>query len=208
MLGYMVPHVLSHFHPDLVSRMWWNWIWQLFPVWCWIVGAAWSTIGLFPSKFKATSDNNDDMPTIRRTIAFLAIPSTAAWWYTAAFAPFSMIQLFIPQSLGPSPTFAENMRLTLQRDEAKGLGASLLWLLYTWADLQRAGMTTSRNVLTMVASLAVGVLVVGPGSAFLLGWLAREELLASKHHKDAVVMETLMREQEVFEHAKDRSTSK
>ena len=66
------------------------------------------------------------------------------------------------------------------------MSACLLWLLYLFSDMKKAGML-KESFISIVMKGAFTLLLAGPGVAIGLGWLWRERILATKWHKDALV---------------------
>lgn len=187
--------LLTHYIPNYISftaaldprtRHVANWVWQPF--------ALWTTILQFALKKTVMPDTvqedriknpNRDLPTIKYTIYSLSAISVMTWWYVLYNAPFSPVALFVPQIV-EMKTGDEYIRTFLQFDEIFSMGACMLWLLYLFGDLKKAGMMDAswasivgKGILTFVAA--------GPGVTIGLGWLWRERVLATKWHKDAVV---------------------
>ena len=187
LLTYYIPHFVSFTaSADPQTRQIAEWIWQPF--------AVWTTILQFLLK-KAFMPNtvqedrirspNRDLPVIHYTIYSLSAISMATWWYTLYNSPFSSSTLFIP-NIAAMKTGDEYIRLFLQFDGIFSLGSCMLWLLYLFGDLKRAGMMDD-SWSSIVGKGLVTLLVAGPGVTIGLGWLWRERLLATKWHKDAVV---------------------
>ena len=187
--------LLTHYVPNFLQLSAWvdpatrrtaAWIWQPF--------ALWTTILQFVLKRTVMPDTvqedklknpNRDLPVIKYTIYTLCAISTATWWYTLYSAPFSPMQLFVPDLVNVK-TGDEYVRTFLQFDEIFGLGSCLLWLLYLFGDLKRAGMLDAGWVSIIGRGLAT-LVAAGPGVTVGLGWWWREQVLATKWHKDAVV---------------------
>jgi len=132
---------------------------------------------------------NRDMPILRITVTVAAIVSTGVYWYTLATAGLSVREMFVPEYFLNKPQEADvAIRTILQYDQICSFSAGLLWLSYLFSDLKNAGMcdySWSRIISTAVAT---GI-AFGPGTLFLIGWIAREEILATKRHKDAMTEE-------------------
>jgi hypothetical protein len=195
LIGYLGPHLLSHLHPSLQSRMWWNAAWKFYPLWVAIIMYTLNYTKFTPNTVKQDRIERAerDIPAIRRTMYVLTIISAAVWWYTITKAPVSVVQIFFPQHWNPPTERIDFFRGMLQYDEIWGYGSAFLWLLYSFSDLKSAGMLDQY----WFSILGTGMLLVGllgPGGAFNVGWLYREGILASRKHKDAVTLEKLRRE--------------
>lgn len=187
--------LLAHYIPHFVSFSAWidphtrhaaNWIWQPF--------ALWATALQYLLKKTVMSDTVKvdrvksplrDMPIIKYTVYTTCAISAATYWYTLCNAPFSAATIFIP-NIAATKTDDEFIRLFMQFDEIFFTAACMLWLLYLFGDLKRAGMMNA-SWLSIVGTGLVTVIAAGPGAAFGLGWWWREQLLATEWHKDAIV---------------------
>lgn len=167
LLAYFVPHFFCYFHPSLEARNWWNWIWQLYPVW----GAA--ALYLFSRLYA----HQRELRVVRATVAALAVVSTVVYWYTLSMSNLPLLEIFAPDYLIQSPDSAElALRTIIQYDFICTFAAGYLWLAFHFWDLKASGVQVSL-VRLFGASFIVGT-VFGPGALLLFGWIWREELLA------------------------------
>lgn len=188
-LTYYIPLSAMLYWPTLSGRESWLFLWQMFPVWIFL------TTRLFSSLLKDTTITdrfeapNRDMPVIRYTIGSLVTVSSAMWVFTCirAISQLSLYSVFVPYAL-PSQTgnLATFTREFLKFDEIFLFGNTFLWLGMLFWDLKYAGMLRV-GWMKLVVYLVVLVLIVGPGATAGLIWLWRENVLASKRHKDAIV---------------------
>lgn len=176
-LGYYTSHFPSYFHSSLEARNWWNWIWQLFPIWG-------SIITFVLSKVVPQSDSQSPkaakkgLNALRLTIGIVSIVSTATWWYALATMEYSIIEVFVPQYLVNFPHDPnEGLRTVIQFDYICCYSAGFLWLAYHFRDLENVGACTISWFRAACVSTVLALLV-GPGTLFPLIWLLREELLA------------------------------
>ncbi|KAI6765375.1 hypothetical protein HG530_006445 [Fusarium avenaceum] len=176
-LGYYTSHFPSYFHSSLEARNWWNWIWQLFPIWG-------SIIIFVLSKVVPQSDSQSPkaakkgLNALRLTIGIVSIVSTATWWYALATMEYSIIEVFVPQYLVNFPHDPnEGLRTVIQFDYICCYSAGFLWLAYHFRDLENVGACTISWFRAACVSTVLALLV-GPGTLFPLIWLLREELLA------------------------------
>ncbi|EEU34705.1 uncharacterized protein NECHADRAFT_52723 [Fusarium vanettenii 77-13-4] len=180
-LAYFSSHFPSYFHPSLEARNWWNWIWQLFPVWGSFTMLAISKTISGLSKTRSTKDDsNQELVILRVTVYLLAFISTATWWYTIPKIEGPVSDVFMPQYFVESPQEPDEcLRTIIQYDYICTYSAGFLWLAYHFSDLEKAGICEVPWIRALVVAGIVGA-VVGPGSLFILIWLLREELLASQ----------------------------
>ncbi|KAF5026600.1 hypothetical protein F66182_1326 [Fusarium sp. NRRL 66182] len=178
LLSYHALHFPSYFHPSLEARNWWNWLWQLFPVW----GSA--TMFVL-SKILSRSDrsspgaSNNELNVLRAAVSSFSLISTATWWYTLPRMEGSIPDIFIPQYLASSPQDPYlGLRTLIQYDYLCTFAAGFLWLAYHFKDLENVGICNISWVRVIAVSLVLG-LILGPGTLFVLVWLLREELLAA-----------------------------
>lgn len=180
--------ILAHYIPNYCAYAWniepqtrhkWEWIWQGFPV-----AASVAQFVLKTTVMPNTIDHDRkhaterDIPTIKFTILSLCALSAATWHYTAFFAPHSMLTIFVPD-VAATKTGDEFLRLFLQFDQICSMAACFLWLLYLFGDLKAAGMMEA-SWLSIVGRGLPTFVLGGPGVAFGLGWLWREDILATR----------------------------
>lgn len=181
LLAYHVPHLPSFFHQSLEARNWWNWVWQLYPVWGSLGMFVFSKILLLGSGTSPeTAGQKLHLQTLRITVGVLAVINTAIYWYTLYNSTFSMSEMFIPKYFSDKPQDADvALRTIIQYDHIMTFSAALLWLGYHFMDLEGAGICKIHYSSSIcIAAIISGMF--GPGTFVLLGWLAREELLASR----------------------------
>ncbi|KAH7082317.1 FAD binding domain protein [Paraphoma chrysanthemicola] len=187
--------ILAHYIPNYASfstlldpqtRHKANWIWQPFPVYISILQFVLKKTVMRDTVQEDRIENvKRDLPTIYYTIGTLCAISAAVWWYTLASAPVSLATLFIP-SLATGQNGDQAIRMFLQFDEIFSFGACFLWLLYLYADMKRAGMLDDSWISIVVKGTAL-LIAFGPGVAIGIGWAYRESVLATRHHRDALV---------------------
>jgi hypothetical protein len=187
--------LLTHYLPNFVALSSWigpatrhaaEWIWQPFAVWTTILQFALKKT-VMPNTVEEDKLKSPtrDLPVIKYTIYSLCAISTMTWWYTLYTAPFSPQTLFVP-NLAIVKTGDEFARTFLQFDEIFSMGACFLWLLYLYGDMKRTGMLNASWV-SIVGRGLTTLVAAGPGVTVGLGWWWREQVLATKWHKDAVV---------------------
>jgi hypothetical protein len=84
------------------------------------------------------------------------------------------------------------MRELLRWDEIFAFGSHLVWLGYLFWDLAVAGMLRE-GWLRVVGLGVVSLLAFGPGATIGMGWLWREQILATRRHKYALTPESVGR---------------
>ncbi len=183
LLTFYLPHFTSFSAwIDPNTRHAADWIWQPFAIWTTVLQYLLRKT-IMPDSVQEDRIKNStrDLPIIKYTIHTVCTISASTWWYTLYSSHFSLATLFIPVR-----TPDEFIRLFLQFDQVFSMGSCLLWLLYLFGDLKRAGMMANSWV-DIIARGLITLAVVGPGATVGLGWWWREQLLATKWHKDAVV---------------------
>ncbi|KAH8667754.1 hypothetical protein BGZ61DRAFT_592543 [Ilyonectria robusta] len=181
LLAYHVPHLPSFFHESLESRHWWNWVWQLYPVWGSLGMFVFSKIlSLGSGASTEAAGQKLQLKTLRITVGVLAAINISIYWYTLYNSNFSMAEMFIPKYFSDKPQDADvALRTIIQYDHIMTFSAALLWLGYHFRDLEVAGICKIHHS----SSICIAAIISGmfsPGTFILLGWLAREELLASR----------------------------
>jgi hypothetical protein len=109
-----------------------------------------------------------DIPILQYTAKTLAVISSATWIGT------SFSHLLLGSSSPATPLSTTELLL---------YGSSLLWVLYLFSDLKRAGMI-DQSWLVLVGASSV---LLGPAATVALAWSWRETLLATKRHWGAIV---------------------
>ncbi|CCT75930.1 uncharacterized protein FFB20_00733 [Fusarium fujikuroi] len=176
--GYYITHFPSFFHSSLEARNWWNWIWQLFPIWGSIIMLVLSKIIPEP-KEQAPRTLKQEINAIRLTIGVVSAISTATWWYTILNMDSSIFEVFIPQHFLTTPQEPIlGLRTVIQFDYICCYSAGFLWLAYHFKDLENVGVCSISWIRAGCASVMLGCLL-GPGTMFPLIWLLREELLVA-----------------------------
>lgn len=187
--------LLTHYLPNFISFSAWidpatrraaEWTWQPFAVWTTILQFVLKKT-VMPDTVQEDRIKNPgrDLPVIKYTIYILCAISTATWWYTLYTAPFSPQTLFVPK-FAALETGDGASRTFMQFDEIFSMGACLLWVLYLFGDLKRAGMLDA-SWASIIARGSITLVTAGPGVTVGLGWWWREQVLATNWHKDAVV---------------------
>ena len=126
-----------------------------------------------------------DLPIIKYTVYSTCAISAATWRRPPRSTPFPAATLFIP-NVAATKTEDEFIRMFMQFDWIFFMSACMLWLLYLFGDLKSAGMMDASWVSIIIRGLITFV-AAGPGVVFGLGWWWREQLLATRWHKDALV---------------------
>jgi hypothetical protein len=192
-LTYYIPAYAMLYWPTLSGRESWLFLWQMFPVWIFL------TTRLLSSFFQDTTvtdrfeSPNRDLPIIRYTIGTLVTVSSIVWGFTCIRAIFQigLFGVFIPEILpGQTNNLAAFTREFFKFDEIFLFGNTFLWLGLLFWDLKYAGMLMT-SWIQLLAYLIGSVLVLGPGATAGLGWLWRENILASKRHRDAIIEKSL-----------------
>ncbi|GKU06415.1 hypothetical protein FLAG1_08105 [Fusarium langsethiae] len=174
-LGYYVPHFPSYFSASLEIRNWWNWIWQLFPVWGCSIMFVLSKV--FTRVNKSTGKLNHERDALRILMGACSFISMGAWWYTVASMRNSVFEVFVPQYLINYPLEPSvGLRTVIQFDYICCYAAGYLWLAYHFRDLEKVGVCSISWARAIGVTVVLGF-VVGPGTLFPILWLLREELL-------------------------------
>jgi hypothetical protein len=172
-VAYLIPHFLCYFHPDFDARHWWNWIWQIYPVWGAVVFAVAST-ALAP--FAASLSSRS---IVRATLGVLAVIGTGSYWYALSAAEFSVAELLVPRFFTEAPgEAAVALRTIIQYDYACCFLAAMLWVGYGIGDLKTA-KAIDVSWAAVLAVAAVSWVVLGTGTTLILGWTWRNEVLES-----------------------------
>lgn len=202
-LGYVVPSVwmfaLANHSPMKQPAIA---FWQISPVIAVILADAFqsSSAGRLLQKGKDNTSGNALQPPERSrklpglTTAYdaITIASALVHIFTVSFLAFSsshsLLKTFIPQRpLEPVSTIADGMFTFLQFDLLLCAGTTMLYSVVTLDSMWHHGMTGS-TVLSSMALLATGYIVVGPGASTLVLWRWREKAMekaGGQHQKRA-----------------------
>lgn len=183
-LGYYLLLWASFLVPDLALKQRINALWQLFPVLILLLHRAFMLIGskcADGSKVRSRDDNKQSVFYVRLTILTLAAISGISFLYVRFSVPesSSLTEMFIPKLSdysSPVESFSLGIARLLRYDEIFSLGTGILWILLSLRDLQLYGIPIPW--VKVVGLLLSTTWFLGPGTAFGLGWLWREELLA------------------------------
>ncbi|PLB44192.1 FAD/NAD(P)-binding domain-containing protein [Aspergillus steynii IBT 23096] len=183
-LGYYLLTWASFVVPGLALKQRMNALWQLFPV----------LIPVLQRAFMSNSRNrpiaSTDQPRrnsrqsiihVRVTVLTLAAISSIAFLHVRFSVPehSSLTDIFIPKLsdyYSPITSLSSGMGRLLRYDEVFSLGSGMAWILLSLRDMQLYGIPIPW--LKVVGTLAAITWLLGPGTAFALGWLWREEMLA------------------------------
>ncbi|KAG6006848.1 hypothetical protein E4U21_006655 [Claviceps maximensis] len=193
LLAFYVPHFSSYLSSDLTARHWWNWLWQPFPVWGAVlyfalVGAlalvpTLSRSLLLPSYLAKRVKLHMRLTATRLTAICIGLINIGTYWYVvvATGSSWSWWRLCVPNQVLVSTPMEHPDAVVgtfLQFDYVTVFGSALSWLGLQFADLKDARLMSMSWTCIVVLGLVCGVLL-GPGALCWIGWMAREELLAS-----------------------------
>ncbi|KAI0384957.1 hypothetical protein F5Y04DRAFT_202137 [Hypomontagnella monticulosa] len=158
--------------PELETRHYWTWAWQLTPLWIGIGNVVLTglTKPLLPKSTIFTSP--------KLLLAIMGAISAGTWIHTLLFSPYPISTIFVPV-LDEQQDFVPFVRRVFQVDHVAVFSSSLLWLLYSFVDLGNAGLL-GMEWFYNVALLPVIAVSAGPGAAVTYGWYLREQALASR----------------------------
>ena len=170
--GASVFLALTSYSVTVDQALWhWHWILQT-PFMVTII--QWILVKAQLSKVSMHEDTmgnqKRDLSHVRWCVYTLSAISAVAW-ISAKLSDASS------RSLLPGNLVAANQHGTLL--------ASLFWVGLLLHDIKSAGMANDSWVKILVLGLLAGV-VAGPAAAVALGWMWREEILASKREKQAL----------------------
>lgn len=184
-VAYLLPHFGSYLDPSLKNRHWWNWVWQLYPVWGSAVFFAIATI--ISSSGVGSERALPPTPQLlisRSTVGVFALISTIVYWYAIYTSDWSVPELFVPQYFLTRPQEGLTaLRTIIQFDYISTFGAALLWLAYSFRDLKAADKCDISWARTLWVAFVIG-LVFGPGTLVLIGWIAREHVLTTSDYDE------------------------
>ncbi|CAI6092521.1 unnamed protein product [Clonostachys chloroleuca] len=173
-LAYYSSQLPSHFHPEYEARLWYTWVWQIYPVW----GSA--IFFVLSKTLGPTLGPKQTMSVLKPTFAFFVVLNVASYWYTLLASGISFFDIMIPiYFIEAPPSAQEVLRTIVQYDYIFTFGAMTLWLAYSFCDLKAAGIMKT-SWITIVVVAIVTSCSAGLGTTVLLGWLWREQLLSTQ----------------------------
>lgn len=185
LLGFTLPTAyLLLYAPSTTASSFVSFItaWQFFPITIPIIQTLLPYI-LPRSKLCFVERPEADLPYLRGVYAVCALASTLTYWYT--FTSSSLLSSIYPGqllslSLSPSsfPTLASLCAAHLNLDILAQRLPMLYLIALNFRDLKAVGRLTTSWAPLVLAFVGVA-LVLGPGTALVVAWACREELLAS-----------------------------
>lgn len=177
LLGMSAPLVLQAAGISIdVSQSQWQLTWTLLPPLA-ISITQWLLVKTGISKSTVFQDAmtnwKQDLPTLRRLVYVLSAISGGVWMYNLSRV---------------SSSGGFQIGTSLQWNWFGMTLASVIWLGLLFSDLHRAGMIESISKGLICKSVAIAIFA-GPVASVALGWLWREEILASKREKHAITRE-------------------
>ncbi|CZR65573.1 uncharacterized protein PAC_15473 [Phialocephala subalpina] len=180
-LGYFAPLLVSYLAPFLETNTSWNLIRKMTSVWVVTTHILLSrTAFLDTTAHDRLYNTSRDLRTIRFTIAGLAALSAIVWLCTT---PRSRVPMFNIQVSNQG--IFKMVRSLSQIDRIFGFASTSLWLGYLFFDMKRSGMVDHSWMVLLGLHVAITA-CFGPAAATAAAWLWREEILATRRHKDAV----------------------
>lgn len=161
---------------DPMTRHYWTWAWQMTPLWLGIANFGVSKL------ISRSSLGTSRIASPNVLLVVMSLISSSVWIYTVVNCDYPLSTVFLP-NISAQSTFAPHMRRALQFDELCVFTSSFLWLAYLFFDLKLAGLM-GHEWLFPVAFLPILAALVGPGTAFALGWYWRERTLDFKQAKE------------------------
>ena len=186
-VGFYGPLFMSLAAPvGFSSRYYWGWIWQPFPLWIAAIQYTCAALGVFKntSPYDRISAPTRDMHTIRLTMRFCAAVSACVWLYTIIQAPVALSE-FLPAWESPAGLWA-CARNFIAWDHILTFTGVFMWLGLLFRDLKHWEKTDA-SWTKLCGLVTTTCIVAGPGATAALGWLWREELLADKTMKGALL---------------------
>ncbi|PHH88227.1 hypothetical protein CDD83_7803 [Cordyceps sp. RAO-2017] len=183
LLLHMVGVSAAFLAPRFETRHFWTWTWLLSPMALGFGDAVLARLFYAPAPCSLERRGREGQGRQKRSafgspelqLGALAVLSAGTWIYMLARAPFSLSDIFVPETIAAQDDFILHSRVIMQLDCLVTFGASLLWLLYVCFDLARAGVLTEADGLSLFGLLPVVLAAGGPGTAcaVLWGWKER-----------------------------------
>lgn len=174
MLVFHSAQVFAMFaSPDLTTRHFWTWAWQMAPLW---IGISNCLLGQV-AKLLSWKDTRTGSPFV--VLSVLIVISGGTWLYMLAYSPYSLASTFIPP-IAPETDFISHARAAFQGDELYVFASAFLWIVYQFYDLHVAGLSSGTDWIYPILSLPILTLCLGPGAALAVSWYQKEKILSQK----------------------------
>lgn len=186
-VGYYIPYLVSYLGPTAEIQRTAIWLFQMSPLW--VSLGQWVLAKTIVRSTTLASDRIHnvvrDMKVIRLSIGSLALWSSISWLNNVLRAPLSFKQIFWPPG-NNAMTFVSQTRKLFRNDQIFFSLSSLLWVIYFFRDLKKAGMMKTPWI-KLSLMLTASTMSLGPGATAAGAWLWREHILATRRHKGALV---------------------
>jgi hypothetical protein len=199
-IAYFIPTFAMFFAPSLSSRLSWNALWQLFPLLVTVTHYLLARFAVTDTTRSTRLQNpiTADLKYIRIASCTLTLFSAIVFNIIRFTSPFSLATIFLPATLSPIRLLASYrtldvvavMNLLLKADHLSCVIASFAWLALLFKDIKESEIIRS-SWLKLVLFASIGLFVAGPSPVVICGWWIREEALASRPAKGAVVRTSL-----------------
>ena len=182
--GHYLPTFANFLVPKVEDRRWWNAVWQIFPLTVPLIQLPLSILGkrcAKPTHPKSRErDTKDRMRGIRIAYRSMAVISALTFLYARRSAPpdASLASIFWPGLKGhllPVQSFTEGIARFLQYDQVLSMASGFIWLGLRFRELKACG--ASFSWWKTISALVGTTCAFGPGTAFVVGWGWKEEML-------------------------------
>ncbi|KAK4031577.1 hypothetical protein C8A01DRAFT_21230 [Parachaetomium inaequale] len=157
----------AYLSPDLVSRHYWIWAWQMSPLW---IGVA----NFISARAVGSWLRNSRLASPAFIFQVLCAISAGVWISTLLLSPYSVSEIFLP-TLARQTDDHLHTRRAFQVDEVSAFTACFLWLAYLLLDMHSAGLV-GLNGFWPIAVLPIVLTFLGPGVTVALVWSWREAM--------------------------------
>ena len=199
LLVLTLPTIAMYCWPVLSLRMPFNAVFQVFPITMSIIHYIFSKILVKDTTLQDRLHNvTADLPSIRLAVKTLSLISALTFNYVRFISKDSLASIFLPSwspvaslltSTPQDQDLTSGIKLFMQLDEISCFVAAFAWIALLIKDMKDVKMTDT-SWAKIAGSAILGSFVAGPGAVVALAWLWREEILATKRAKGAVVRST------------------
>lgn len=199
LLVFTFPTIAMYCWPDPNLRMPFNAVFQVFPITMSIVHYIFSKTLVKDTTLQDRLHNvTADLPSIRFAVKTLSLISALTFNYVRFTSKDSLASVFLPNwssvaslltSTPQDQNLTSGIKLFMQLDEISCFVSAFAWIALLIKDMKDVEMTDT-SWAKMVGSAILGSFVAGPGAVVAMAWLWREEILATKRAKGAVVGST------------------
>ena len=170
-----LPTTLMYISPQAQTRHYWTWVWQMYPVWFYVIHLILSNL--------SSQHERLALRTARLSIplSLVAASSAIVWLHLLSSCPFPIHSVLFP-GLATQQTLGPSLRRLFHVDELCAILATFIWFALEFLDIWQTKKELISNaqlpIPFQVIVAIVAFCLLGPGATFLGLWAWRENILS------------------------------